>query len=261
MPQIGALIKAPLPALRAATAVAPVSVSTMFHSRLSIEASRLALSIEAPRLAPLATTPGPDQTTVPVSLPALLAARAETPSSGPIMFHSGLPHEASHIALPIEAPRIAPLVTTPGSDRPTVLAPLPAPLAAKANSGRLTMSHSGTPFKAARLALPIEATRLAPPPTIPGSDQPTVPVTLPALLAAKAGGGSIGPTMSRSGVPIKAARLAPLATIPMYSASVNTQSHRVSTAAPPLRKRDTRWPGKQVHGHICCCVHLGRICG
>jgi hypothetical protein len=223
MTQTGAPIEAPLPALRAATSVAPVTVSTFSYPRRPIEASGLALPIEAPRLAPRATNPGPDRPNVPAPLPALQAAKAESPSSGPIRVHSGPPREASQVSLPIEALRLATLATTPGSDRPTVLAPLPAPLAAEANSGGPTTSHSGTPFEATRLALsiealrlalPIEALRLAPLAATPGPDRPTVPVPLPALLRAKAGSPGSGPTSSNAGAPIEAPRLTPLATVP-----------------------------------------------
>jgi hypothetical protein len=112
--QTGAPIEPPLPALRAATSVAPVGVSTIFYPRRPIDASGLALPIEAPRLAPRATNPGPDIPNVPVPLPALQSAKAEIPSSGPIRVHSGPPYEASQVSLPIEALRLAALATTQG---------------------------------------------------------------------------------------------------------------------------------------------------
>jgi hypothetical protein len=209
-PKTGAPIEPPLPALRVATSVAPVGVSTSSYPILTIEASGLARPIEAPRLAPRATNPGPDRPKVPVPLPALQATKAESPSTGPIRAHSGLPREVSQVSLPIEALRLATLAAIPGSDRPTVLAPLPAPLAAEAHSGGPTTSQSGTPFEALHLAqpieaphlaLPIEALRLAPLAATRGPDRPTVPVSLPAILRAKAGSPGSS-TSSYTGAPI-----------------------------------------------------------
>jgi hypothetical protein len=245
IPKTGAPIEPPLTALRAATSVAPAGVSTSSYPRLPIEASGLARPIEAPRLAPRATNPGPDRPKVPVPLPALQATKAESPSTRPIRAHSGLPREASQASLLIEALRLATLAATPGSDRLTVLAPLPSPLAAEAHSGSPTTSHSGTPFEALRLARPIEAPhlalsiealRLAPLATTPGPDRPTVPAPLPEILRAKAGSPGSS-SSSNAGARIEASRMAPLATAPGASqppVPVTRQEAPGAKKAPPI---------------------------